>query len=117
MRRTFFILIVMLAFSLVGFSGDGKGENSTSKSAPATTITISGFVEDFTNSEKLVCAKIEIEELGKTLFTDILGNYQIEDIRPGTYTLKISYISYEELEMKKITVSDTKELNIQLKPL
>lgn len=107
----------MLAVSFKCYSGESTGENSVSKIAPSTKICVSGFVEDLTNSEKLVCAKIEIEELGKTLFTDILGNYQIEDIEPGTYTLKVSYISYEELEMRAIKITEEKELNIQLKPL
>ena len=107
----------MAAFSLSGFSGDGKGESTTSKNRPTAKVSVSGFVEDLTNSEKLVCAKIEIEELDKTLFTDILGNYCIDDIEPGTYTLKVSYISYEELEMSEITITDIKELNIKLKPL
>jgi len=117
MQRIFLVLILMAAFSLSGFSGDVKGKGNTSKSHPAAKVSVSGFVEDFTNSEKLVCAKIEIEELDKTLFTDILGNYSIDDIEPGTYTLKVSYISYEELEMSEITITDTKELNFKLNPL
>jgi len=117
MRPSFLAIFSILVFAISIFAANNNGDNSASPKPAVSAVTISGFVEDLTNNEKLVCAKIEIEELGKTLFTDILGNYIIDDIEPGTYSLRISYISYEELELKEITFTDQKELNIQLKPL
>ncbi|MCF8365084.1 MAG: carboxypeptidase-like regulatory domain-containing protein [Bacteroidales bacterium] len=117
MKQIVLTVFIILSLTISAVSGDGNGANSKIAEKLVSSISVSGFVEDLTNNEKLVCAKIEIEELDKTLFTDILGNYCIENIEPGTYTFKVSYISYEELELKQITIGSQKELNIQLKPL
>lgn len=117
MKQIVFILFLLLSTSIIAVCGDGDGSDSKTGKNSISTISVSGFVEDCTNSEKLVCAKIEIEELDKTLYTDISGNFFIEDIKPGIYTLKVSYISYEELELKEFTINDQDALNIQLKPL
>jgi hypothetical protein len=117
MKVSLLIVLSFLFLSLSGYPGDGKGKNSGSPKSAREAISISGNVEDITNSEKLVCAKIEIEELDKTLFTDIMGNYTIENVKPGTYTLKVSYISYEELNIEEMLIGQKTELNIRLKPL
>lgn len=110
------VSLIFIFFISMGVfaSGENEAENSA---RPNSSVSISGSVEDMASSEKLVCAKIEIDELGMTIFTDILGNYSISEIKPGKYTFKVSYIAYEELEMKEVEITSGQELNIQLKPL
>jgi len=115
MKKISGIILALLLFTSAGFAtGENEVENNASTN---TSISISGSVEDLLTCEKLVCAKIEIEELDKTIFTDILGNYEIPELKPGKYTFKVSYIAYEETQISQVVVSDTKEINIQLKPL
>jgi hypothetical protein len=108
------ILALFLISSTTFATGEKEIENKTNTN---TSVSVSGSVEDLLTSEKLVCAKIEIEELDKTIFTDILGNYEIPELKPGKYTFKVSYIAYEEAEISQVVVSDSKDINIQLKPL
>lgn len=115
MKNLPIILFLIIGVS-VGAFATGEKETET-RANTNTSVSISGSVQDMTSSEKLVCAKIEIDELDLTIFTDILGNYTIPEINPGIYTFKVSYIAYEKLEMKEIEINSEKELNIQLKPL
>lgn len=114
MKKIPVILFSLILSSIVALA---SGENGAKNDNVKASVSVSGAVEDMLSSEKLVCAKIEIDELDMTIFTDIQGNYSIDNIEPGNYTLKVSYISYEELELKQITIGGQKELNIQLKPL
>jgi len=47
--------------------------------------------------------------------TDEQGNYKLKNVKPGTYTLKVSYVGYTSTE-KKITIKEGEELteNFQL---
>lgn len=115
MKKITGIILTLLFMTSPAFAtGEKEVEN---KSNTTAAVSISGSVEDLQTNEKLVCAKIEIEELDKTIFTDILGNYEIPELKPGKYTFKVSYIAYEETKLSEVIVSGSKEINIQLKPL
>lgn len=62
-----------------------------------------------TDSEKHVLpgASVVIENLHTGVTTDINGFYKLPVLKPGTYTLKISYVGYAPIT-KTITVTDTK---------
>ena len=115
MKKLTGIFLALLFLSTMSFAtGENEVNNKTNNNI---SVSISGSVEDLHTSEKLVCAKIEIEELDKIIFTDILGNYEIPEIKPGKYTFKVSYIAYEETKRSEVIVSNSNEVNIQLKPL
>ena len=62
-----------------------------------------------TDSEKQVLpgASVMVEDLHMGVTTDINGYYKLPVLKPGTYTLKISYVGYAPIT-KKITVTDKK---------
>ena len=66
---------------------------------PQSNHYISGNITD-NNSEPLLGANINLKGtfLGST--TDISGNYRIDNIDPGKYTLLVSYIGYKSQEIE-----------------
>ncbi len=118
MKHFFTCLFVLIftASNLIAANNPSPRKNSNNEKS-SKSISLSGTIEDAENSEKLVCATIEIEKLGLKVFSDIEGNFQINDLKSGDFTLKISYISYQEIQINAAELSENKTLNIKLKPL
>lgn len=72
-------------------------------SAQSTRASLSGIVIDLVSGETLPGVNVIIQSLGRGGTTDIDGKYSISNLRPGTYTVSISYVGYE-------TLSETVEL-------
>ncbi len=79
------------------------------------SLTIKGRVVDVETGETLTGVKIDIESLGKTVYSDFDGNFEIEDVKPGEYNLVASLISYNKSLVEKIELDHNQELNIELK--
>jgi len=76
-----------------------------SVNALAQSGSIAGVVIDGSNTETLVGATVLVENLpGKGASTDIDGRYRIDDLPEGTYTIKISYISFKQKTISGIVV-------------
>lgn len=114
-------LVIYLFISIAAFGSSpvanvGDADKAVLNHSIAS-YSLSGNVVDEETGERLICAKIEIEETGISIFTDIHGNFSFNSITPGTYTLKVSYISYEETKMSSPINTDGQEITISLKPL
>src|SRR5690606_15576620 len=68
------------------------------------------------NRAPLEGATITVKENGRSVQTDRLGRYEIT-LPPGTYTIHVSYISFERVQLNGIAVSagQPKVLDITLK--
>ncbi|NHA06346.1 TonB-dependent receptor [Mucilaginibacter sp. HC2] len=84
--------------------------------APVKPGKISGKVLD-EKGETLPGASVRIIETGNGTQTSVDGEY-ILNVAPGTYTLEITYISYQTMRINGIVVTEDKNtpLNIALKP-
>ncbi|MGD9555514.1 MAG: TonB-dependent receptor [Mangrovibacterium sp.] len=89
---------------------------SISITVSAQQGTIKGMVIDKKTNEPLVGATILLDGTTTGIMTDFDGNYQIENINPGTYTIRCSFISYETIFREKVTIGPDKvlELNFEL---
>ncbi len=99
------LLGIVLLFAFVQTFGQGKG-------------TISGKITDKSNNEELIGANILVVGTTTGSSTDIDGNYSIKNLDPGTYSLKISYVSYQNMVIEKVAVKsdEVTTLNISLAP-
>lgn len=78
---------------------------------------IKGFISDETG-EVLMGANIMIKELHIGCASNVKGFFQIKNIRPGQYTVEISFVGYEKVTKKiKITEGEILEINFILKSL
>jgi len=69
--------------------------------------TVRGSVYNMSN-EPLLAANVLVVGTQSGASTDTEGNFQISDISPGAYTLRISLVGYETQE-QIVTVTDDKE--------
>ena len=84
----------------------------------AETGSISGKIFDAESGEQLIGAAVVIEGTILGAATDLDGEYHIQKVSPGTYTLTISYISYQTVTKENVVVEagKTTSLNVHLKP-
>ena len=85
-------------------------------SAFAQTGTLSGTITDAASGETLPGSNILIVELSRGSATDVDGNYTIEKIPVGTYTIRASFLGYSVNEQEVNIGSGENTLNIQLQP-
>ncbi len=73
------------------------------------TGTIKGTVADQNTKETLIGATVMIQGTTTGTITDFDGNYRIDNLRPGTYNVECSYVSYDTKVINNITVQDNQE--------
>lgn len=74
--------------------------------------TIKGLVTDLKTKEPLVGATVMLEGTTTGTVTDFDGVYRIERIKPGTYTIRCSFISYETILKEKVSIGPKQNLEI-----
>lgn len=80
---------------------------------------IKGKVSDKTmNNEPLLMANVQLKGRESIAQTNFNGNFKISELSAGTYTLIISYLGYETLEIP-VTIDENVVANIaaELRPL
>jgi len=76
----------------------------TSSLLYSQSASISGTVKDNLNGDKLIGANVFIKGTSLGAATANNGQYQINNVGLGTYTVKVSYIGYQSKEIE-ITLS------------
>ncbi|MFN3426363.1 MAG: TonB-dependent receptor [Candidatus Thermochlorobacter sp.] len=82
--------------------------------AIAQTVTLSGYVRDAKTGEELVGATVQLKEIAKGVATNASGFYSIT-AEPGTYTVVVRIIGYNELQ-QKISLTSNLTKNFLLEP-
>jgi len=109
-----FLAAVVFAFADNNGNSANKNKSNETTSANAV-VSISGKVIDFTSGEALAGVEVAIEGSTKKVRTDFDGNFKIDNIKPGSYNLIASYISYNKSFIEKLDVEKPdQELNIKL---
>ncbi|MFZ1689246.1 MAG: TonB-dependent receptor [Flavobacteriales bacterium] len=76
--------------------------------------TLSGFVNDSSSGEALIGASVLVSEIKKGTSTNTYGYYSLT-LEPGTYTVVVRYLGYEELSRTVELMADLK-LNLNVQP-
>lgn len=94
------ILALVMAFVMPGsVLGQGRGG-------------VKGFLKDAVSGEPLMYANVSLTGTTSGTVTDDEGNYQLLSIKPGSYTLVFSYISYKDIVQEiVITSGEVQEIN------
>jgi len=70
-------------------------------------VRLGGTVSDSQDSKQLPGANMILEKSGKNAVSDENGRFLISGIRPGTYTLRVSFIGYATIKQVLILQRDT----------
>ncbi len=76
----------------------------TASAFSATTGKITGVITDADNQQPLVGVTVAVQGTSMGAITDIDGRYIILNVPVGTYTVKISAIGYQSVEVSQINV-------------
>ena len=80
-----------------------------SLSAWAQTGVICGTVSDAKFKDALIGASVVIEGTTVGAIADVEGNFRIENVKPGKYTIVASYVSYKSETIRDVVVKDHQE--------
>ncbi len=76
--------------------------------------TIKGIVADEKTAEPLIGAAIFIQETKASTASLLDGSYKIHNLKPGTYTLEISYFGYQKKTVSATITSDEETLKLNI---
>jgi outer membrane receptor protein involved in Fe transport len=83
----------------------------------AQTGTIIGTVSDSKTNESLIGTTVYIKGTTQGAITDFDGNYIIQKVEPGKYTLAVSFISYDPQEFEiEVKANEETVVNVSLAP-
>jgi hypothetical protein len=89
------IVIVVILLSLL----------ISSITAQEKSVTLSGYVKDGKSGEVLIGATIYVDSIGKGATTNLYGYYSLT-IPQGTYTVRYSFIGFEDLKKQIVLTAD-----------
>ena len=101
MRKVLLVLVLVFSISIVRAN---EPENTPAK---AKTNQIEGMVTDHMTGEALVGVCLKLKGSDKTTYSDLTGNFKIEDVFPGTYDIEIDYVSYKDITLKRVSTSSS----------
>lgn len=76
-------------------------------------VNVTGKITDFQTGEALAGATVQLEKTFKATAADRDGNFLLENINPGNYQLKISFVGYQTYR-ETIVLQENTHLEIQL---
>ena len=83
-------------------------------SVHAQTGSIQGAIKDAKNGEELIGAIIKVQGTGLGAPSDAFGNFRIDNVKEGTYTLEVNSLSYTPKTIANVTVTAGKTATVNV---
>src|SRR5688572_24704585 len=82
------------------------------------TATIQGLVKDKKDRSELIGVSVLIKGTSFGAATDLNGRFIIRNVKPGEYSVEVSYIGYTKVLLTgiKIKAGEVKELDVEMMP-
>jgi len=108
------IKVLILAFLLATVSISNLMSETASDTSSAASGRLSGVVKDSAGAV-LPGAQIVLQPTGTTVASDAQGGFLIANVKPGAYTVTVSYVGFKTSESQiAITSGQTASLDISL---
>ncbi|MFZ4463164.1 MAG: carboxypeptidase-like regulatory domain-containing protein [Bacteroidales bacterium] len=105
-------ILSIIALGLI-FSASVYSEGVTT--APASASSVTGKVVDLNSGETLAGVAVTIEGTDVKVYTDLDGNFTMSDIKPGTYNLILSMISYKNSLIENVELLPNEKEKMEIK--
>lgn len=116
--KSILVLAASLLISVTAFAETDKSNNkkvmdneSVALIENVNVLQLTGSVVDEKNKETLAGATILVD--GKKYYSDLDGNFSINDVTPGKYQMVVELISYEPV-LLEVDLNGNQNLNIGL---
>lgn len=112
-----FISTILMAVLILPVFAVGENKESRHSKEVTEAIVLIGTVVDQSTGETLPGVQVKIKENEQTVYTDLDGNFEVRNLKSGTYNLEVSLVSYDENKIRNLVInSDTKSaLKVELK--
>lgn len=108
-KKIFLSTIFIMAIGLIGIQADAQDLGQDTQDGKS----VKGEVKDAESEEGLSNIEVTIDELGESAMTDEEGNFTIEDVEPGSYTVNVQAEGYEE-HTETVEVSEEGEAEVEI---
>lgn len=99
MRRTQYLLAFLILFSSNLMAQNG---------------TIGGNIKDAKTNEAVIGANVVVQGTSVGAATDVNGDFLISNVKPGTYTIVVSFVTYKVQTIPDITVESGKRTFVEV---
>lgn len=113
MKKLFISLLLACTVGFT-FAGNDNTKEVAKTGAVEQTICLTGKVIDLSTNETLTGVEINLEGTDIKVYSDLDGNFEIKDVKPGEYNIIASFISYQNSLLEKFTVDGNSTANIKL---
>lgn len=113
MKKTLILTAALLLFCATSsIASDKDSPKTTEKNNVVSTYSVNGKVIDQKIGETLVGATVTVN--GKKVFTDLEGNFTVDNIAGENCEIQVNMISYKP-QVIKVSVNESKNIQIALK--
>lgn len=113
--KNIILSFVFVALSVIVYADNEGAESNASEAPVVEVLSLSGTVIDFSSGEALTGVEVTVEGTDIKVYTDFDGNFEIDNVQPGSYNIIASYISYEKSLIENFEAnSQHKEVDIKL---
>ncbi len=85
-----------------------------SLSVIAQSGTISGIIKDEASGEAIIGANVVIVGTTQGASTNLDGEYSINNVKPGVYNIRVSYVAYNDKTIESVQVGQGSDVNLNI---
>ena len=111
MKKVLFLSVIALLFISVNVSASKSPAPAPKVEVQNQTTVLKGLISDNLTNETLAGAVVTAN--GQKVYSDLDGNFSINNLCEGNCLLKISLISYED-QVLEVDLQNAKTLEIKL---
>jgi hypothetical protein len=115
MKKSALLFLGILTFTQFSIAATGETPAAKATEVTQTETIVNGTVIDAQSNEALSGVLIQFENTNA--YSDLSGNFQVKDLKPGIYSVKAKYISYQDAVFQKVEVKAGKDNKLEIKLL